>query len=101
MTLRPFFAWYDLWIGAFWSTSTRTLYLMPIPMVGIRVQLGARRGYRYKARYELGGTRPTMVRAANPEPPRTPWLALALALLLTGVMISALTAAALVIGGPR
>lgn len=101
MIIRPFFAWYDLWIGAFWSKSSRTLYLMPIPMFGLRVQLGVKRRHRYKLRHELGGTRPTMVRTANTEPPREPWLALGLALLLTVIMIAALATIAMMIGGPQ
>jgi len=31
MTVRTFFAWYDLWIGAYWSVKDRTLYLCPLP----------------------------------------------------------------------
>lgn len=35
MMIRPLFAWYDLWIGAYWDRRTRTLYLLPLPCVGI------------------------------------------------------------------
>lgn len=31
MTLS--FAWYDLWIGAYWDRKTRTLYVCPLPML--------------------------------------------------------------------
>ncbi len=34
MKIRPVFAWYDGYIGYYWSRKTRTLYLM-VPMVGI------------------------------------------------------------------
>ncbi len=37
MSIRPFFAWYDLWIGAYWNSETETLYVCPLPMVGLRV----------------------------------------------------------------
>ena len=41
MTIKPVFAWYDLWIGAFWDRKARKLYLM-IPMVGIVIQFKAK-----------------------------------------------------------
>lgn len=28
------FAWYDLWIGAYWDRKNRMLYVLPFPMVG-------------------------------------------------------------------
>ena len=35
MTIRLIFAWYDLWVGAFWDQSKRRLYILPIPCFGI------------------------------------------------------------------
>jgi len=32
---RPIFAWYDLWVGAFWDQAKRRLYVLPLPCVGI------------------------------------------------------------------
>lgn len=29
------FAWYDLWVGAFWDRKTRKLYLLPVPCLGV------------------------------------------------------------------
>lgn len=31
------FAWYDLWIGLYWSKAKRRLYILPIPCVGIYI----------------------------------------------------------------
>jgi hypothetical protein len=38
MKLRPVFAWYDLWIGAFWDRRKRRLYVLPLPMIGFYVE---------------------------------------------------------------
>jgi len=34
--IKFIFAWYDLWIGAFWDKKG-FLYLFPIPMIGIKI----------------------------------------------------------------
>jgi hypothetical protein len=39
MRVEGFFRWYDLWVGAFWDTKTRVLYICPIPCFGIREQV--------------------------------------------------------------
>jgi hypothetical protein len=40
MRIRPVFAWYDGYIGYYWSRKTRTLYLM-VPMIGVAIELDA------------------------------------------------------------
>lgn len=39
MTIRPLFAWYDMWVGAFWDRKARALYLLPLPCIGIVINL--------------------------------------------------------------
>lgn len=34
-----FFRWYNLWVGAYLDWPYRTLYVCPLPMVGVRIQL--------------------------------------------------------------
>jgi hypothetical protein len=36
MRISPYFAWYDLWIGAYWDRAKSILYI-GIPMVGIKI----------------------------------------------------------------
>lgn len=40
MTIRPIFAWYDLWVGAFVDLPKRRLYIFPVPMFGFVIQWG-------------------------------------------------------------
>lgn len=40
MKVRPLFAWYDLWIGAYYDRSSGRLYILPIPCVGIVIDFG-------------------------------------------------------------
>lgn len=37
MSIRVFFAWYDLWVGAFYDRKARALYICPLPMVVFRL----------------------------------------------------------------
>jgi len=39
--IRPIFAWYDLWIGAFWDQAKRKLYVFPIPCFGLVITFRA------------------------------------------------------------
>ena len=38
MTLELIFAWYDLWVGAYWDRVHRRLYVLPVPCVGFVFQ---------------------------------------------------------------
>ena len=35
--VRVFFAWYDLWVGAYWDRKARTLYVCPLPCVVVQI----------------------------------------------------------------
>lgn len=37
MKVYLIFAWYDLWVGAYWDGQRKRLYLLPIPCVGLRI----------------------------------------------------------------
>jgi hypothetical protein len=38
MRIRPVFAWYDCWVGAYWDRARRRLYLLPLPMLGLVIE---------------------------------------------------------------
>jgi len=40
MTVKPIFAWYDLWMGAFWDAKKRRLYVLPLPCIGVVIDFG-------------------------------------------------------------
>ena len=35
MRIRPIFAWYDFWVGAYWDRENRRLYIFPLPCFGL------------------------------------------------------------------
>jgi hypothetical protein len=37
MEINLVLAYYDFWIGIFWDRKKRDLYILPIPMIGIRI----------------------------------------------------------------
>ena len=39
MKVSAFFRWFDLWVGAYWDRKARALYVCPLPMLGIKIQL--------------------------------------------------------------
>lgn len=43
MRIRPLFAWYDFWVGAYWDAKNRRLYVLPVPMLGVVIQFGGER----------------------------------------------------------
>jgi hypothetical protein len=45
MKIRPFFRWYDLWIGMYWDRAARVLYVCPLPMLGVAINLAPKIGY--------------------------------------------------------
>lgn len=44
MKIRPVFAWYDAWVGAFYDRQKRKLYVFPIPFLGIVFSFGGDNG---------------------------------------------------------
>lgn len=43
ISLKPIFAWYDLWVGASWDAAKRRLYIFPVPMLGVVIQFPPKR----------------------------------------------------------
>lgn len=38
MKIKPIFAWYDLWVGAFIDTQKKRVYILPIPCIGVVIE---------------------------------------------------------------
>jgi hypothetical protein len=76
MSVKPIFAWYDLWVGAFWDRRVRRLYLFPIPCLGLVVQfkkpdfIEVYRGVTYYPNDHTGksSVRNTLIEIHTPEP---------------------------------
>lgn len=39
MKIKFIFAWYDLWVGAYWQKKKRRLYIMILPTLGVRIDV--------------------------------------------------------------
>lgn len=39
MKISCFFALYDIWVGFFWDSKKRTLYICPLPCCVIKIEL--------------------------------------------------------------
>ena len=39
LRVRPFFRWYDLWVGVYVDRANRALYFCPLPMLGVKFWL--------------------------------------------------------------
>lgn len=37
--IRPYFKWFDIWVGAFYDATKRWLYIQPLPMCGVLIDL--------------------------------------------------------------
>lgn len=47
-SVKPLFAWHDLWVGIFWDSRKRKLYILPLPCVGVVIEFPMRHNDRAK-----------------------------------------------------
>jgi hypothetical protein len=38
MSVKPIFAWYDIWVGLYWDRKGRKLYVLPVPCLGFVIE---------------------------------------------------------------
>lgn len=38
-SIKPLFKWFDIWIGVYIDTAKRRIYVFPMPMLGVCIQL--------------------------------------------------------------
>lgn len=36
--IKPFFRWYDLWVGAYIDRDNNAIYICPLPTIGIKIE---------------------------------------------------------------
>lgn len=41
MNIKPFFRWYDFWMGFYYDRAARALYICPLPMCGIKIDFSS------------------------------------------------------------
>lgn len=46
MKIKLIFAWFDFWVGAFWDSKKKWLYIFPIPMFGIILKFDLEPNYK-------------------------------------------------------
>ncbi len=54
--VKIIFAWYDLWIGAFFDRQKKKLYILPFPMIGVVIQLPMMVEDKFSITMEVGST---------------------------------------------
>jgi len=42
MSIDFVLAWYDLWIGVFWDRREKSLYILPLPCIGLKITFARR-----------------------------------------------------------
>jgi hypothetical protein len=51
--MKFFFRWYDFWIGGYYDTVNRFLYICPVPMFGIRIAIPGPKVMEYQEKIEV------------------------------------------------
>lgn len=37
--VKPLFAWFDFWVGVYYDRANRRIYILPVPMLGVVIDL--------------------------------------------------------------
>lgn len=47
ISVKPLFAWHNLWFGFYWDKISKKLYFLPVPMCGIVIQFKEKEIYSF------------------------------------------------------
>lgn len=51
-SISPLFRWYDLWIGGYIDLKNRSIYILPVPMLGVKITYPSKHELLYRFKWK-------------------------------------------------